>query len=209
MIVGIPVYQQVDLLDVTAPHEVFKWVGPDVEVRLLAGSTEEPIVTRDGFRFLATHRFADTKKLDILWVPGGDPKALAPIMSGKEPRDVLDFLRRIGPHAGWVCSVCEGALLLAAAGLLDGYQATTHWAFIPCLKSFDKVSVVKGFPRFHQDRNRLTGGGISSGLDESLHLVRLLKGDDAAREAQRTTQYYPKPPFRSDLKAPANCMFSW
>jgi transcriptional regulator GlxA family with amidase domain len=209
MIVGIPVYQQVDLLDVTAPHEVLKWMGPEVEVRLLAHSTDEPIMTRDGFRFLATHRFADTKKLDILWVPGGDPKALAPIMRGKEPHGVLDFLRRIGPHAGWVCSVCEGALLLAAAGLLDGYEATTHWAFIPCLKSFDKVSVVKGFPRFHQDRNRLTGGGISSGLDESLHLIRLLKGDKAAREVQRTIQYYPKPPFRSDLKVPASCPFSW
>lgn len=208
MIIGIPVYQKVDLLDVTGPHEVFKWV-PGFEVRLLAASTDTPIETRDGFRFLATHRFADTRKLDVLWVPGGDPKALAPIMSGKKPCDLLDFLIRIGPHSTWVCSVCEGALLLAAAGLLDGYQATTHWAFIPCLKSFDKVSVVKGFPRFHQDRNRLTGGGISSGLDESLHLVRLLKGDDAAREVQRTTQYYPKPPFRSDLKAPASCPFSW
>lgn len=208
MIIGIPVYQKVDLLDVTAPHEVFRWV-PGFEVRLLAASTDEPIETRDGFRFLATHRLADMKKLDVLWVPGGDPKALAPIMRGDAPRDVLDFLCRVGPHAGWVCSVCEGTLLLAAAGLLDGYKATTHWAFIPCLNSFDRVSVAKGFPRFQQDRNRLTGGGISSGLDESLHLVRLLKGDDTAREVQRTIQYYPKPPFRSDLKAPASCPFSW
>ena len=209
MIIGIPVYQKVDLLDVTALHEVFKWAWPDAELRLLAASTDKPIETRDGFRFLATHCFDDTKELDILWVPGGDPVALAPIMRGEKPRDTLDFLLRIGPGAGWVCSVCEGALLLAAAGLLDGYHATTHWAFIPCLKEFEKISVVEGFPRFQRDRNRLTGGGISSGLDESLHLVRLLKGDEAARDVQRTIQYYPEPPFPSDLKVPPSCPFAW
>jgi len=209
MIIGIPVYQKVDLLDVTAPHEVFKWAWPHAEVRLLAASTDEQIETRDGFRFLATHRFEDTRTLDVLWVPGGAPEALGPIMAGKKPRDLLDFLLRVGPHAGWVCSVCEGALLLAAAGLLDGYEATTHWAFIPCLESFDRITVAKGFPRFRQDRNRLTGGGISSGLDESLELVRLLKGAKAAREVQRTIQYYPKPPVRSRLKASASCPFSW
>src|SRR5262245_3714713 len=158
MIVGIPVYDKVDLLDVAAPHEVLKWAGSDVEVRLLSASTRHPIVIRDGFRFLATHCFTETEELDVLWVPGGDPSALAPIMNGSAPRDVLDFLIRIGPHAAWVCSVCEGALLLAAARLLDGYKATTHWAFIPCLKQFDKVDVVDGFPRFQRDRNRLTGG---------------------------------------------------
>jgi transcriptional regulator GlxA family with amidase domain len=210
MIIGIPVYQKVDLLDVTAPHEVFKWMDvPDIEVRLLAASTRDPIVTRDGFRFLASHRFADTSDLDVLWVPGGHPEALAPIMSGAAPRDYLDFLIRIGPRATWVCSVCEGALLLAAAGLLDGYKATTHWNFIPCLKKFDKIEVVDGFPRFQLDRNRLTGGGISSGLDESLQLVRMLKGDDVARDVQETIQYYPEPPFPSDLHAPPQCMFSW
>lgn len=214
MIIGIPVYQYVDLLDVTGPHEVFGWMNdsdkPDVEIRLIANTTETPIETRDGFRFLATHTFAQTKALDVLWVPGGDPiKALQPIMSGAAQPEYLAFLRRIAPGCGWVCSVCEGALLLAAAGLLDGYKATTHWYFIPCLKKFDKVSVVDGFPRFHVDRNRLTGGGISSGLDESLHLIRLLKGDDVARDVQRSLQYYPEPPFPNDLKAPSDCMFSW
>lgn len=209
MIIGIPVYDKVDLLDVTAPHEVLKWAGPDVEVRLLAASTESPIVTRDGFRFLPTHAFSEMSELDVLWVPGGDPEALGPMMSGAEPRDYVDFLIRIGPRSTWVCSVCEGALLLAAAGLLDGYEATTHWAFIPCLKQFKKVTVVDGFPRFHLDRNRLTGGGISSGLDEALQLVRMLKDDKAAREVQRTIQYYPEPPFPPDLKAPPRCMFSW
>lgn len=209
MIIGIPVYQQVDLLDVTGPHEVLGWIGPDVEIRLLAASIDQPIVSRDKFRFLATHRFADTTELDVLWVPGGAPEALAPMMSGAAPRDYLDFLIRIGPRSTWVCSVCEGALLLAAAGLLKGFRATTHWQFIPCLKEFEGVCVVDGFPRFVHDRNRLTGGGISSGLDESLQLIRMLRGDDVARRVQRTIQYFPEPPFPSDLKAPDSCFFSW
>jgi transcriptional regulator GlxA family with amidase domain len=209
VIVGIPVYQKVDLLDVAAPHEVLKWMDPDIEIRLLAASTKDPIVTRDGLRFLATHRFEEISELDVLWVPGGDPSALAPIMRGDMPRDYLDFLIRIGRRSTWVCSVCEGALLLAAAGLLDGYEATTHWQFIPCLAEFKKVCVVDGFPRFHLDRNRLTGGGVSSGLDEALQLVRMLKGDDVARNVQRNIQYYPEPPFPCDLKAPSTCFFSW
>ncbi len=209
MIIGIPVYQGVDLLDVTAPHEVFKWLGDKVELRLLAASIEQPIVSRDGFRFLASHRLSDAGKLDVLWVPGGDPAMLAELMNGKDDGVFLQFLRRSAAHADWVCSVCEGALLLAKAGLLDGYQATTHWAFLPCLRKFPNIQVADGFPRFIQDRNRLTGGGISSGLDESLHLISLLFGNDAAREVQRTIQYFPQPPFKNDLVEPAQCMFSW
>lgn len=211
MIVGIPVYQGVDLLDVTAPHEVLKWLEDEnaVEVRLVATSLDVPIETRDGFRFLPTHRFQDIDALDVLWIPGGNPEMLAPMMKGTTASEYLDFLRGVGSNATWVCSVCEGALLLAAAGLLDGYEATTHWAFIPCLQQFDRIRVVDGFPRFHQDRNRLTGGGISSALDEALYLVRLLRGDEAARDVQRTLQYYPEPPFESDLVVPPKCMFSW
>jgi cyclohexyl-isocyanide hydratase len=209
MIIGIPVYPGVDLLDVTGPHEVLKWMDPKVDLRLIAASTEKPIVTRDGFSFLATHDFASTPRLDVLWVPGGDPDALTIIMSGKMP-DYINFLKRVAATADWVCSVCEGALLLAAAGLLDGYQATTHWYFTPCLKEFKNVIVVDGHPRFVQDRNRLTGGGISSGLDEALRLVELLKGTAVAQEVQQTLQYYPRPPVNSEIPDPGDtCFFSW
>ncbi|MER8533361.1 DJ-1/PfpI family protein [Mesorhizobium sp. M0220] len=210
MIIGIPVYHDVDLFDVTGAHEVFKWIrDPAIEVRLIAASVEQPIVTRDGFRFLATHNFQQVAALDVLWVPGGDLQALAGMMSGTAGHDYMSFLATIGARAKWVCSVCEGALLSAAAGLLDGYEATTHWKFIPCLRQFEKVTVVDGFPRYHLDRNRLTGGGISSAIDESLHLVRLLKGDEVARGIQRTMQYFPEPPFPADLVVPPTCMFSW
>jgi transcriptional regulator GlxA family with amidase domain len=117
----------------------------------------------------------------------------------------LDFLREQSRKAKFVCSVCEGAMLLAAAGLLDGYTVTTHWAFYPCLKRFRKVKLAKGYPRYCLDRNRLTGGGISSGLDEALMLIQLLKGSQAAQDVQQSTQYYPRPPVTSEIIPDGKC----
>jgi cyclohexyl-isocyanide hydratase len=207
MIIGIPVYQQVDLLDVAGPHEMFKWMSkPVADVRLIA-ETAGDIVTRDGLTLKAPFAFCDINTVDVLWVPGGDPAALKRLMSG--PRTYLDFLVRMSAHARYVASVCEGALLLAKAGLLDGYEATTHWYFIPCLKQFPNVKVVEGHPRFVVDRNRITGGGISSGLDEALKLIELLGGYEQAQEVQRTTQYYPSPPVASTLPAADTCELSF
>jgi transcriptional regulator GlxA family with amidase domain len=141
-------------------------------------------------------------------VPGGDPAALKRLMTD-ERRRYLDFLVRQSKAARIVASVCEGALLLAAAGLLDGYRATTHWAFVPCLKRFSNVRVVRGHPRFVVDGNRLTGGGISSGLDEALALIEMLAGAEVAQSVQQTTQYYPRPPVHSVLPRATDCPFSW
>lgn len=209
MDVCIPVYDGVDLFDVVGSHEVFKWLDDPPEVHLVAASIDAPIVTRDGFKFLANRRFDQVQATDVLWVPGGEPAVLKKLMHDQSEGSLLTFLRQLEPQAHWTTSVCEGALLLAAAGLLDGYEATTHWYFIPCLQQFEKVRVVPGFPRFHESGNRLTGGGISSALHEALHLVRKLRGDEAAREVQRTIQYFPEPPFESDLKVPAKCEFSF
>jgi cyclohexyl-isocyanide hydratase len=125
-------------------------------------------------------------------------------MTGKD-RSYLEFLVARSRDARFVCSVCEGALLLAAAGLLDGYQATTHWAFVSCLKRFSRVVVVEGHPRFVLDRNRLTGGGISSGLDEALKLIELLTDAGVAQSVQQNTQYYPCPPVASRIPAAGKC----
>jgi cyclohexyl-isocyanide hydratase len=208
MIIGMPVYEGVDLLDVAGPHEILKWMpdsaaGSAVDVQIIAEAVG-CVTTRDGFTFMAKKSFSDVQILDVLWVPGGDPAALTRLMNDPK-RTYLDFLVRVGATAKYVCSVCEGALLLAKAGLLDGYEATTHWAFIPCLKQFGNVKVVEGTPRFVVDRNRVTGGGISSGLDEAFKLVELLSSHEVAQEVQQTTQYYPCPPVASTLSVPQTC----
>jgi cyclohexyl-isocyanide hydratase len=209
MLIGIPVYPGFNLLDVAGPSEMFQWAAQEraaqgLEVRLVA---QQPglVPTNFGVELNVTHGFADAPQFDVIWTPGGGPDDLWRLMYGADPT-YLDFLRRQAPAATWVCSVCEGAMLLAAAGLLDGHTVTTHWAFIPCFQQrFPKVRLADGFPRFWRDRNRLTGGGIASGLDESLELIRLLFGDDVARAAQQSTQYYPDPPVSSRIPQTSYC----
>jgi transcriptional regulator GlxA family with amidase domain len=202
MIVCIPVYENVNLLDVTGPVEFFSWAGLDVE---LVAERAGPIVFRSGIVVQVASTFHDVETPDVLWVPGGEPDALTKIMNDPESA-YLQFLRDKSGTARYVASVCEGAMLLAAAGLLDGYEATTHWQFLPCFeKYFPNVTAVPGHPRFHLDRNRLTGGGVSSGLDESLQLIKLLLGEERAKQVQQGTQYYPKPPVDSEIPEPGAC----
>ena len=202
MIIGIPVYDQVDLLDVTGPYEMFRWAKFEIE---LVAERPGLVSFRDSFSFQVMKGFEHAATYDVLWVPGGDPAALAKLM-GDHKRSYLDFLVRQSRSAKIVASVCEGALLLAAAGLLDGYEATTHWAFIPCLRErFPKVKIAPRHPRFHLDRNRLTGGGISSGLDEALKRIEIHCGIEVAREVQQTTQYCPKPPVTSRIPRATTC----
>src|SRR5215831_6570397 len=132
---------------------------------------------------------------------------LSPGIIDDPARTYLDFLTEQASRARMMCSVCDGAMLLAAAGLLDGYQATTHWAFTSCFpQRFPKVLVTPGHPRFVHDRNRLTAGGVASGLDAALKLIELLGGTKLAQRVQQDTQYYPDPPVSSEIPlTPAEC----
>jgi cyclohexyl-isocyanide hydratase len=208
MLIGIPIYENVDLLDVAAPAEIFDSMRTnapqlDVEVCLIA-EHHGNVLTKAGVTIRPDKCFDEVPHIDVLWVPGGDPSALKTIMHDPK-RTYLDFLITRAANAKYVTSVCEGAMLLAQAGLLDGYLATTHWAFIPCLKQFKGVSVAEGNPRFVVDRNRVTGGGISSGLDEALKMVELLAGYDVAQKVQQYTQYYPCPPVASTIPPADGC----
>jgi transcriptional regulator GlxA family with amidase domain len=213
MKLGIPVYEGVNLLDVAGPLEMFYWAGTSENLQtVLVSENGNPVTSINGVRFEAQASFAQTPTLDIIWVPGGAPNALAAMM--RNPQSTyLQYLRQIAPGAEWVCSVCEGALLLARAGLLDGHAATTHWAFVGCLQRFPAIKVDTEHKRFVVSRNatgkRLTGGGISSGLDESLELIRVLFGEDVAKDVQATTQYFPKPPVTGELPPTPRCMISW
>jgi cyclohexyl-isocyanide hydratase len=196
----IPVYDQADLLDVCGPAEIFNWAGVNSdggwEITVLA---QKPgaIAFNNGFSFNVEGDLSQPVPCDAMWVPGGMPETLHLLMYGPD-QSLIGFLRAQAEVSRMICSVCEGALLLARAGLLDGYRVTTHWAFIDYLQQyFPKVQVADGFPRFVLDRDRLTGGGISSGLDEAFELVRLLGGEALAQSVQQDTQYYPDPPVTS------------
>ncbi len=209
MKLGIPVYEGVNLLDVAGPLEMFSWVDKKKGLETVLLSIDgKPVTSLNGVRFDAQASFAATPRLDILWVPGGAPDALGAIMSDPAS-SYLAYLRQVAVNAKWVCSVCEGALLLARAGLLDGHKATTHWAFVDCLRRFPAIKVARGHPRFVESGNRLTGGGISSGLDEALNLIARLFNDKTATEVQVTTQYFPVPPVGGKIPRTPACMVHW
>jgi cyclohexyl-isocyanide hydratase len=201
-------------MDVAAPVELFSWMKANWTERTvtvsLAAESFVQIRTRDGLRLTPDRKFSEYHRSDgyqanLIWVPGGEPSSLNVLMKGGP---FLDFLKEQSEKADYTCSVCEGAMLLAAAGLLNGYEATTHWAFLPCFKSFPEIKVAAGFPRYIIDRNRVTGGGISSGLDEVLAVIALVAGEDVARQAQLTTQYYPNPPFWGEIPVVETCPLS-
>jgi transcriptional regulator GlxA family with amidase domain len=203
MIIGIPAYDGVDLLDMSGPYEMFHWAG--FEIDLLAASPGLK-TSCSGLSFSVPRGFAEARPYDAIWAPGGEPEAIARAID--DPAHIyLDFLREQASRVGMMCSVCDGAMLLAAAGLLDGYRATTHWAFTSCyLQRFPKVIVAPGHPRFVHDRNRLTAGGVASGLDAALKLIELLGGTTLAQRVQQDTQYYPDPPVSSEIPpTPAEC----
>ncbi len=208
--ITIPVYEGVDLMDVAAPVEFFSWMATfwkDRAVTVALVSIDgRPLTTRDGLLLTPQRSFADYGKgghqAQLLWVPGGQPEALRALMTGGA---FLNFLKQQSTEAEYVSSVCEGALLLAAAGLLDGHRATTHWAFIPCFSAYPEIEVAPGFPRYVVDGNRITGGGISSGLDEALKIIEIVAGLDIARQVQLTTQYFPQPPFTQTIAPATSC----
>jgi transcriptional regulator GlxA family with amidase domain len=209
MKLGIPVYEGVNLLDVSGPLEMFYWASRTQNLETVLVSTDGLGVTSiNGVHFDAQASFAQTPTLDVLWVPGGDPEALQTIMRDANAL-YLQYLRQVAAGATWICSVCEGAMLLARAGLLDGYAATTHWAFVECLQRFSAVRVDSTNPRFVLSGNRLTGGGISSGLDEALKLISLMFGDDVAKDVQLYTQYFPQPPVMGAIPTTPPCTMKW
>jgi cyclohexyl-isocyanide hydratase len=202
--VGIVLYPDFDLLDVAGPYDVFNLFDGTVidrEVQVVTIAAEKAaVVSSGGLAVTPSHDFRSAPPIDLLFVPGAGSGITATIGDDR----FLDFLRRAASRSRYVTSVCTGALLLAAAGLLDGFQATTHWSCIDCLKLFKKVEVVNGCPRYVRDRNRFTGGGISSTIDEALFMVEAIvtdmtgsadQGAQATKRTQLSIQYNPQPPY--------------
>jgi len=182
------VHPDMVLLDLIGPQTVLAIAGAEIH---LVWKDQKPVTTDVGVPITATTTFADCPKdLDVLFVPGG-LKGSAALM---EDADMLAFLKDRGSRAKYVTSVCTGSLVLGAAGLLQGYRATSHWYvrdLLPLMgATLDKARVVI-------DRNRLTGGGVTAGIDFGLRLASLMGGEELARRIQLLIEYAPQPPFNS------------
>jgi len=177
-------YPGVTQLDFTGPHQVFSRL-PKAEV-ICASVTGEPITT-DNLTFSGLTRLAEVERCDVLCVPGGMGTSAA-----MGDQALLDQVRRLAATATYVTSVCTGSLILAAAGLLRGKRAASHWAWRDQLALFG-VTVDAG--RVVRDGNVLTGGGVTAGIDFALTLAAEIAGDDVAQAIQLTLEYAPAPPF--------------
>lgn len=180
-------FPNVTQLDLTGPAQFLSRL-PGAKVDLVWESIV-PVPTDAGFSILPTATFADVPAADLICVPGG--MGIADVI---DHAPALDWVRQVGAGAQWVTSVCTGALVLGAAGLLEGYKATTHWAW------HDKLALFGAEPvqaRHVIDRNRATGGGVTAGIDFALALMREIAGEDHARMVQLALEYDPAPPFDS------------
>ena len=185
--VGMVLFPDLTQLDLTGAYEVLARM-PDTRVHLVA-STLDPVRSEWGLTMLPDSTFGDAPALDVLCVPGGWG-----VNSRLDDEELLDFLRARGELARYVTSVCSGALLLGAAGLLRGYRATTHWL------SLDLLPLLGAEParqRVVRDRNRITGAGVTAGIDFGLALAAELFGPAAAQRIQLAIEYAPAPPFDS------------
>jgi cyclohexyl-isocyanide hydratase len=196
--IGMVLFPNLTQLDFTGPYEVFARL-PNTQLYLLA-ETLDPIRSEHGFTFLPDTTFSQAPALDVLFVPGGP--GINPKM---EDTMFLRFLKTQGEQARYVTSVCTGSLLLAAAGLLQGYRATTHWLSLELLRMLGVEAVAE---RVVIDRNRITGGGVTSGIDFGLAIAAELFGEAIAQAIQLGIEYNPNPPFQSGSPqtAPPNIM---
>ena len=185
--IGMLVFPQMTSLDILGPFEVMAR-APDCEVDLVWKDLQS-IEGDTRLRIVPTQRFDTAPQYDVIVVPGG-PGQTAML----EDKEFIAFLRTQGAEASLVTSICTGSLLLAAAGLLTGYKATCHWLSMDILALFD-VQVVP--ERVVVDRNRITGAGVTSGLDFAFTVVAALRGKEAARALQLMLEYDPAPPFDS------------
>ncbi len=185
--IGLLVFPRGTQLDLTGPVQVFS-SGPGAELHLL-WKRIEPVKSDSVLTLTPTMTFADCPQLDVICVPGG--QGTDDLVNDEE---VLAFLRRQAEGAKFVTSVCTGSLVLGAAGLLRGYRAATHWSAMDFLKEFGAIPTRT---RVCIDRNRVTGGGVTAGIDFALTLVSQLVDPQTAQAIQLRLEYNPAPPFNA------------
>src|ERR1700694_462570 len=185
--IGLVIFPKVTQLDFTGPLQVFSSV-PGAKVHLIWKQIE-PVASDSALVLTPTISFADCPQLDVICVPGG--VGTDDMINDEE---MLDFLRRQAVAAKYITSVCTGSLVLGAAGLLRGYRATTHWTAMEFLAEF---GATPARTRVCVDRNRITGGGVTAGIDFALTLVSIMVNRQTAEAIQLRIEYNPAPPFTS------------
>jgi transcriptional regulator GlxA family with amidase domain len=192
--VVIYLYNRMTVLDAIGPYEVLRCV-PGARVRFAA--KKAGIIQPDsGLQMLnAEYGIGDIAEADILVVPGGDPTAQI------GDKEVLAWIRGLHEKTKWTTSVCTGSLILGAAGLLKGLEATTYWNNIENLKMFGATPVTK---RFVRQGKVITAAGVSAGIDMALQLVALEQGEEMAQTIQLLIEYDPQPPFNTGARTKAS-----
>ncbi|RAJ87302.1 cyclohexyl-isocyanide hydratase [Chitinophaga dinghuensis] len=185
--VGMLLFPGVTILDFTGPYEVFSkaWC---FEVIIL-GENTDPIKAEGGLLLQANVTLAECPQLDVIFIPGG--KGINDLLTNPS---IMGFLQQQAPNVKYFTSVCTGALVLAAAGLLDGYKATTHWRSLELLRMFGVETLEE---RVVKDRNRITGGGVTAGIDFGLSFTAMIAGEELAKVIQLQLEYNPQPPFHA------------
>ena len=187
--IGLLIFPKVTQLDFTGPLQVFSSLPAAVAKIHLVWKRIEPVPTDTVMMLTPTISFADCPQLDVICVPGGF--GTNDLVNDEE---TLDFLRAQAGAAQFVTSVCTGSLVLGAAGLLEGYRAVTHWSAMDYLAAFGAIPTKT---RVCVDRNRITGGGVTAGIDFALTLVAMLVDRKTAEAIQLGIEYNPAPPFHS------------
>ena len=184
-IIGLVIYPGMTTLDIVGPQQVFSAL-PGVQIHRI-WKTLDVIKTDDGMMILPDTTFENCPTLDVICVGGGLGQ-----MAVVDDPEVLEFFRKQGSTAKFITSVCGGSEFLAKAGLLQGYRAATHWM---AREQLALLGVEVGCERVVIDRNRMTGGGVTAGIDFGLTIAEKLCGEEAAKIAQLLMEYDPAPPF--------------
>jgi transcriptional regulator GlxA family with amidase domain len=195
MQVAIPLYDKFTALDGVGPYEVLSRI-PGAEVKFLAAEAGPVRTETRMLTIMAEGAYEDMPNPEVLVIPGGfGTRALL------EDDRILDWIRGVHETSEWTTSVCTGALLLGAAGILDGLEATTHWLELPNLERFGARPTER---RVVEQGKVVTAAGVSAGIDMALTLAARIAGDEVAQAIQLGIEYDPQPPFDagSPAKAP-------
>jgi cyclohexyl-isocyanide hydratase len=184
--IGLVIYPDMTQLDMAGPFQVFTSM-PDTRV-LLIWKSLEPVVSNGGLTVLPTTTFEECPQVDVLCVPGG----VFGQVEMMQDSDMMEFLQKQSQTAEYITSVCTGSLIVAAAGLLCGYKATSHWAF---REQLALMGAEVSTERVVVDRNRITGGGVTAGIDFGLTIAGMLCGEETAKFIELMLEYNPAPPF--------------